>query len=98
MSDALERDEREQVHDHRFIRVGILGGYGPDYVGAGVYEPGYTPTAKIVLRNSLFLNDRSLGVNVYHGKHVSFGGFARYTGGRSDNTRGSGDWATSAAP
>ena len=85
LSYTLEPEEKQRVRDDWFVRIGVLGGYTPDYLGADRYEPGYSPTAKIVWRDLLFLNDRSLGVNLYRNDYLAVGALARYTGGRGDN-------------
>ncbi len=86
--ETLEPGDEQFVRDDWYVRIGIIGGAVPGYLGSDHYEGSYAPRLKIVWRDRLFLNDRQLGANVYKSGSLSFGPFIRYTGGRSDNNEG----------
>jgi outer membrane protein len=85
---VLEPEDRERIRGDWFLRVGAIGGYGPEYLGADDYKAGFAPTARIVWRETLFLKDRKAGINLYQSEHLALGVFGRYTGGRKDKHSG----------
>lgn len=86
--ESLEPGDEKFVKDDWFVRIGIMGGAVPGYMGSDHYEGSYTPRGKIVWRDLVFLNDRQLGVNLYKDEHLSVGPYLRYNGGRSDDNDG----------
>lgn len=83
--ESLEPGDEQYVRDDWYVRIGVIGGAVPGYLGSSHYEGSYSPRAKIVWRDRLFLNDRQLGVNAYKDERLAIGPFLRYTGGRSDS-------------
>lgn len=86
--DSLEPGDERFVRNDWYVRIGIIGGAVPGYLGSDHHEGSYAPRAKIVWRDRVFLNDRQLGANLYKDSRLAFGPFLRYTGGRSDNNEG----------
>lgn len=86
--DSLEPGDEKFVRDDWYVRIGVIGGAVPGYLGSDHYEGSYAPRAKIVWRDRVFLNDRQLGANLYKDNGLAFGPLLRYTGGRSDNNEG----------
>ena len=86
--ETLEPGDEQHVRDDWYVRIGIVGGAVPDYMGSDHYEGSYAPRVKIVWRDRVFLNDRQLGVNIFKNEAMAIGPFLRYTGGRSDNNDG----------
>jgi outer membrane scaffolding protein for murein synthesis (MipA/OmpV family) len=86
--ESLEPGDERYVRDDWYVRIGVIGGAVPGYLGSSHYEGSYAPRAKIVWRDRVFLNDRQLGVNAYKDDRLAVGPFLRYTGGRSDSNDG----------
>lgn len=85
---TLEPPDLEFIKHDWYVRIGVIGGMAPEYLGSDEYEPGYSPRLKIVWRDRLFVNDRTAGVNVVKSEFLSMGGFIRYVGGRSERNPG----------
>lgn len=86
--ESLEPGDEKFVKDDWYVRLGIMGGAVPGYMGSDHYEGSYTPRGKIVWKDLVFLNDRQLGVNLYKDERMALGPYLRYNGGRSDNNDG----------
>ncbi len=71
-----------------FVRLGVLGGVAPAYLGSDNYELAYAPDIKIVWKDRVFIRGRKLGVNIFRYEQVKAGAFVRYSGGRSENNEG----------
>ncbi len=86
--ETLEPADESHVRDDWYVRLGIIGGAVPGFMGSDHYEGSYAPRVKIVWRDRVFLNDRQLGINLFKNDVMAIGPFLRYTGGRSDNNEG----------
>ncbi len=86
--ETLGPGDEKHAGDDWYVRIGIIGGAVPGYMGSDHYEGSYSPRAKIVWRDRVFLNDRKLGMNLFKNDVLAIGPFLRYTGGRSDNNEG----------
>ncbi len=86
--ETLGPGDEKHAGDDWYVRVGIIGGAVPSYMGSDHYEGSYSPRVKIVWRDRVFLNDRQLGMNLFKNDVLAIGPFLRYTGGRSDNNAG----------
>jgi outer membrane scaffolding protein for murein synthesis (MipA/OmpV family) len=87
-TDSLEPGDEPYVRDNWYTRVGVVGGGVPGYLGSDHYEGSWSPSWKIVWRDTLFLVDRQFGWNAYKDDDLAVGPYLRYSGGRSDNNDG----------
>ena len=78
----------EADDDDWFVRIGVLGGVAPEYLGSDKYELAYAPDVKITWRDRVFLRGRKFGINVYRNGRIRSGVYVRYSGGRSDSNEG----------
>jgi len=85
---TIEPPDLDAARDDWFVRIGVIGGMAPEFLGSDDFKPSWSPRLKVVWRDRLFINDRTAGVNLVRAGMLGMGGFIRYEGGRSEDNPG----------
>lgn len=75
--------EEEKKSDWK-IKIGLIGGYSPEYDGSDEYDFFWAPRLRIAWRDTIILTESSLRAQARHG-HFRFGPVLKHEKGRSDD-------------